>query len=487
MRNLSFRTIVAISLFCLTTVIASSAQTFTTLFTFDKINGYGPLAPLIQGTNGHFYGATPQGAANGGGAIFEMTPSGKLAGGYSFCALANCVDGRQTYAPLVQAENGNFVGVTTEGGSACASSGGDGRCGTFFELTPTGALTTLYNFCSLSNCADGYSPQTAPVEISGNFFGSVGLGGTNSAGLIYELATDGTFSIRYTFCSQTNCADGSNPGALVRGPNGNLYGTTVFGGTNRYGTIFEINPSGQLTTVYNFTGNGGDTGVSSFLQANNGNFYGTTLNFDNGDGEIFELSNTGQFTILYTFCGFNCQTQLADPGAMIQASDGNFYGVASIGGANFNGGIFKMTPAGTVSTYLSFPTCNTNFSCPSGFAPGGLMQGTDGNFYGVMDAGGWMPCFGLAGCGTVYKVTTGLPAFVSPYPNYGKVGSVMRIIGNGLTGTTNVTFNGTQAAFNVVSDTYITATVPTGASSGVIDVTTPTGTLKSNVAFRVPR
>lgn len=115
------------------------------------------------------------------------------------------------------------------------------------------------------------------------------------------------------------------------------------------------------------------------------------------------------------------------------------------------------------------------------------MQGTDGNLYGVMDGGGLVPCFGGAGCGTVYKVTTGLAPFVAPYPNYGKVGSEMRVIGNGLTGTTNVTFNGTQAAFNVVSDTYITATVPTGASSGVIEVTTPTGTLKSNVAFRVPR
>jgi uncharacterized repeat protein (TIGR03803 family) len=480
MRNLSSRTIVAIGLFCVATVIASSAQTFTTLFTFDKINGYGPLAPLIQGTNGNFYGSTPQGSRNGGGTIFEMTPSGQMLGGYSFCALANCEDGQQPNGPLLQAENGSFVGVTSEGGSTCGSSN---LCGTFFEITSGGKLTTLYNFCSLTNCADGYFPETAPLEVSGNFYGSVGLGN----GVIYEIAADGTFSIRHTFCSQKACSDGSGPGALVRGINGNLYGTTLFGGTNRYGTIFEINPSGQLTTLYNFTGTDGDTGASSLLQTSNGSFYGTTLNLNNGVGEIFELSNSGTFTILYSFCSFNCQTQLAFPGAMIQASDGNFYGIASEGGANFNGAIFKMTPAGNVSTYLSFPSCNINYSCPDGFAPGGLMQGTDGNLYGVMDGGGLVPCFGGAGCGTVYKVTTGLAPFVAPYPNYGKVGSEMRVIGNGLTGTTNVTFNGTQAAFNVVSDTYITATVPTGASSGVIEVTTPTGTLKSNVAFRVPR
>jgi uncharacterized repeat protein (TIGR03803 family) len=271
----------------------------------------------------------------------------------------------------------------------------------------------------------------------------------------------------------------------VRGTNGNLYGTTIFGGTNRYGTIFEITPSGQLTTLYNFTGTGGDTGASSLVQANNGSFYGTTLNLNNFEGEIFELTNAGKFTILYNFCSFNCQTQLSDPGALIQASDGNLYGIAATGGANLNGGIFKMTPAGSVSTYFSFPTCS--YTCPSGSFPTGFVQGTDGNFYGVMDDGGLMPCFGLTSCGTVYKVTTGLPPFVAPYPNYGKIGSEMRLIGNGLTGTTNVTFNGTQAAFHVVSDTYITATVPTGATSGVIEVTTPTGTLKSNVAFRVPQ
>jgi len=484
MRNLSSRTIIAIGLFCVMTAIASSAQTFNVLFTFDKINGYGPLAPLIQGTNGHFYGATPQGAANGGGAIFDMIPSGQMAGGYSFCALANCEDGRQTYAPLLQSTNGNFVGVTTEGGSSCESGA---LCGTFFELTSAGKLTTLYNFCSLPNCADGYYPAIAPLEVSGNFYGAISFGGANGGGLIYELAADGTFSSRYAFCSQTNCSDGSNPIGLVHGTNGNFYGTTIFGGTNQYGTIFAITPAGRLTTLYNFTGSGGDANASSMLQANNGNFYGTTLNLNNYEGEIFELTNTGKFTILYNFCPLNCQPKLSDPGAMIQGSDGNFYGIAGSGGANGNGGIFKMTPAGKVTTYLSFPACGYQSDCPSGFGPGGLLQGTDGNFYGVMDGGGWEPCFNLVGCGTVYKVTTGIPPFVTPYPNYGKVGSLMRLIGNGLTGATNVTFNGTRAVFNVVSDTYITATVPTGATSGVIEVTTPTGSMKSNVAFKVPR
>jgi uncharacterized repeat protein (TIGR03803 family) len=483
MGNLSSRTLFAIGLFCVATVIASSAQTFSVLFTFDKINGDGPLAALIQGTNGDFYGATPAGA-NGGGALFELKPSGQMAGGYSFCALANCEDGNQTYAPLLQTTSGDFVGLTTEGGSSC---GTDDLCGTFFKINSEGKLTTLYNFCSLPNCADGYYPASAPLEVSRNFYGAIAFGGAKGSGLIYEITGDGTFSSRYAFCSRTNCSDGSNPIGLVHGANGNFYGATELGGGNGYGTIFEITPASQLTTLYNFTGIGGDAYASSFLQANNGRFYGTALNLVNYEGEIFEVSNTGDFSILYNFCPLNCQPKLSDPGAMIQASDGNFYGIAGAGGANLNGGIFRMTPAGKVTTYLSFPACGYQSDCPSGFEPGGLMQGTDGNFYGVMGAGGWEPCFNLVGCGTVYKVTTGIAPFVAPYPNYGKVGSLMRVIGNGLTGTTNVTFNGTQAAFNVVSDTYITATVPTGASSGLIEVTTPTGTLKSNVAFRVPR
>jgi len=238
----------------------------------------------------------------------------------------------------------------------------------------------------------------------------------------------------------------------------------------------------SLTTLYNFTGFKGDAGGAiSLIEASNGNLYGTTLNFANFDGEIFELTKTGKFVILYTFSC--CQTPLLDPGNLIQASDGNFYGVASEGGANLNGGIFKMTPSGKVSTYINFPSCLP--TCADGSNPTGLMQATDGNFYGVMDARGLGDCFGLAGCGTVYKVTTGLPPFVALHPDYGKVGSNVKILGNNLSGTTGVTFNGTPAAFTVVSDTYIRATVPLGATTGILEVTTSSGTLTSKVSFQV--
>jgi uncharacterized repeat protein (TIGR03803 family) len=486
LRSASIPGIVAI--FCIATVSVSRAQTFTVLVTFDGPNGLAPLAPLMQSTSGNFLGTTTEGGPHGGGTVFEMRPSGKSTVLYNFCSLEDCDDGRQPYTPVIQAANGSFYGVTTEGGngSYCVDSN---YCGTFFELTTAGKLTTLYNFCSQVNCDDGYFGGSTPVEADSRFYGTIG-GGANDfygsgAGLMYEITPEGAFSILYNFCAQPNCADGADPSGILRGTNGNFYGSTAFGGKNQNGTIFEITPSGQLTTLYNFTGVAGDAGGGITVQARNGEFYGTTLNFSNGAGEIFELTKSGKFTILYTFCSFGCTTELADPGGMIQASDGNFYGTASVGGANSNGAIFKMTPSGKVTTYLSFPSCNYETSCSGGFAPAGLIQGTDGNFYGTMDAGGLLNCLGLAGCGTVYKVTTGLPAFVALNPSYGKAGSAVKILGNGFNRTTSVTFDGTPATFTIVNDTYIRAIVPTGATSGTIEVTTPSGALSSNPAFHI--
>jgi uncharacterized repeat protein (TIGR03803 family) len=472
-----------VAAFFVATAVMSTAQSFSTLFTFDGNNGFSPQS-LVQGTNGNFYGVTFGGGGEpgDGGTVFEMTSTGEMPLRYRFCSLANCADGVHPGGALTQLANGSFVGITSQGGSGASCNQLDG-CGTLFEITTAGKLTTLYNFCSQANCADGYDPYGAVLDVDGNFYGAA-LGGTNSSGLIYKITPSGEFSVLYSFCSQTNCADGSGPSGLVLGSNGNFFGGTNLFGKNGSGTLFEITPSGQLTTLYNFTGVNGDASGAFSLQARNGNFYGTTLNLNNAVGEIFELTKAGKFVILYTFCSFNCGTQLFIPGGLLQASDGNFYGKTGEGGANLNGGVFKMTPAGKVTTFVSFPSCNTESSCPSGFGPNGLVQGTDGNFYGVMDAGGLLNCHGDAGCGTFFKVTTGLPSFVALNPNYGTVGSSVNILGNGLTGTTSVTFDGTPSTFTVVSDTYIRATVPNG-TTGTIEVTTPSGTLSSNLAFQV--
>ena len=481
----SGRIAVIIAIFCAATAVSSLAQTFHTLTTFNETNGAVP-GPVIQGLDGNFHGTTLLGGSNGnnntGGTIFSMTPTGELSVVYNFCALTNCADGEGPDTTLLQGANGSYFGVTEEGGSiSCFESNG---CGTVFEFTNAGNLVTLHSFCALPNCTDGYVPGAPLVAANGIFYSAAGLSGGGD-GFLYKITPNGNFSILYTFCSQTNCTDGVDPGGIIRGANGNFYGTTAAGGTTNFGTIFEITPAGKLTTLYNFTACS-DSNPTSVMQASNGNFYGTTAGTFPCPGEVFELTSAGKFTVLHTFC-LHCSPALArGAGPLIEASDGNLYGMTGLGGTNKNGGIFKLTLSGKLTTYLSFSSCDVHTSCSDGTLPNGsLLPGTDGNFYGAMGGGGLIGCRALYGCGTVFSVTTGLNPFIAPSPSYGKIGSIVQILGNSLTGTTSVTFNGETAKFKVISDTYLEAQVPTGSTTGIIQVTTPTSTLKSNVVFRV--
>jgi uncharacterized protein (TIGR03437 family) len=160
-----------------------------------------------------------------------------------------------------------------------------------------------------------------------------------------------------------------------------------------------------------------------------------------------------------------------------QATDGNFYGITAVGGANADGTIFEITPSGTFTTLHSF--CSQD-GCKDGKQPApGLVQATDGSFYGITTAGGGR------GFGTIFRLSVGLSPFVNTLPTSGSVGAAVQILGTDLTGSTSVTFNGTATVFTVVSPTLISTAVPAGAATGVVQVTTPSGTLLSSVAFLV--
>jgi uncharacterized repeat protein (TIGR03803 family) len=368
-------------LFWAATAILSPAQheqpsadsvTFTTFINFDGIDGGNPIGPLVQGTDGNLYGTTYGGGANASGTVFKVTPGGTLTTLYEFCSQANCADGILPAAPVLGTD-GNLYGITLSGGA--------NGSGTAFKITPGGTLTTLYNWCSEPNCADGvygFFPEPARPfvqAVDGNFYGVNDAGGPDFSGTFFKLTPGGVLSTLYTFCSQPNCTDGALPTGLIQAADGYFYGTTLNGGTNGDGTVFKISPGGTLTTLYNFCSQGG-AGVCT-------------------DGALpFE--------------------------GLIQAADGNFYGSTGYGGANVNsascaaegggcGTIFKITPSGTLTTVYSF--CSQT-NCADGAAPeSGLAQGTDRNLYGSTAAGGISSCtnfyYGIPGCGTVFRLTPG--------------------------------------------------------------------------------
>ena len=472
------------SLFCTLAFISVSAQnTFSTLLQFTGANGATPSAVLVQGTNGAFYGTTQVGSTgcvpNGCGTVFKITPDGIFNKLHTF----NSKDGSVPTAGVIQGSQGNFYGTTSTGGLFGS--------GTVFRMAPGGGITTLYSFCGQSGCSDGSNPTGELVQgKNGNFYGMTSLRGAFDAGTVFRITPAGLLTTLYSFCAQSLCADGSSPrGALIQGADGNFYGMTSSGGAHGGGTVFRISSAGTLVTIYNFCAqpgcSDGATPLAGLVQGNQGNFYGTTsaggnssCNPTNGCGTVFRITMGGALTTLYTFCvQNNCSNGSAPASGLTRGTDGKFYGTTSAGGANNDGTIFRITAAGVLTKLHSFN--GTDGKDPVA----ALLQGTNGKFYGTTSQGGF-GC-GTTGCGTVFSLDVGLGPFIETRPNSGTVGTSVIILGNGLTGTTAVTFNGTTAEFIVISDSEITTTVPDGATTGAVQATTPSGILSSNNSFQV--
>jgi uncharacterized repeat protein (TIGR03803 family) len=396
--------------FCVASSLVSSAQTLQTLVPFDFTDGAYSYGTLIQDADGNFYGTTYDGGANSEGTVFEVTPGGTLTTLYSFCAQANCADGARPMAGLAQGIDGNYYGTTSTGGAnSNAMCPGSGGCGTVFRMTPAGKLTTLYSFCSTGNCTDGISPVSGLVQDSaGNFYGTTPSGGLNVAGTIFEVPAGGTLTTLYSFCSLANCADGIAPSAgLLRGTDGNFYGTTGSGGADSAGTFFEFLSNSTLTTLHSFCSlencaDGSDP-WGGLLQGTDGNFYGTThTGGANGQGTVYEITPGGALNTLYSFCSLSkCADGDAPYAGLVQGTDGNFYGAAYTGGAHGRGTVFQITPGGVLNALYSF--CSLS-KCADGVSPyAGLVQGTDGNFYGTDVFGGNTTTGCASGCGTIYK------------------------------------------------------------------------------------
>lgn len=373
----------------LASAVSLPAQTLTTLFGFSGPDGAAPDGGLIQAKDGNFYGTASNGGPNCGvegcGTVYKITPDGALTTLYNFCSLPNCADGLFPAAGLIQGRDGNFFG-TTFGGGAIGN-------GTVFQITASGTLTTLHSF----NGSDGSTPFAPVIQArDGNFYGTTYAGGADNAGTVFKMTPDGTLTTLYSFCDQDSCAHGDSPEAgLVQGRDGNFYGTTEFGGPLRpaVGTVFKITPSGTLTTLQDFTQGNGAYPQGGLVQATDGSFYGTTRQGGpNGFGIVFKITSSGVMTILYSFSGY--PSGGAYPvAALIQAVDRNFYGTTLGGGPGNEGTIFKITPTGTLTTLQTFDGSDgTNPDGP-------LVQATDGSFYGTTVEGG------PNALGTVFRLT----------------------------------------------------------------------------------
>ena len=444
------------------------AQIFTTLLNFDNANGqFPPYGSLVQGPDGNFYGVTLDGGTAtaclfGCGTIFKITPSGQLTTLYSFCSQSGCTDGAGPYGGLVLANNGLFYGTTAFGGLGW---------GLIYSISQSGVYTVVHTF----DGTNGADPVSALVQASdGNLYGVTPGGGADSTGIVFKMTLTGTFTTIASF----NTFNGQSPESTLVQIGGIFYGTTDQGGANGYGTIFKVTRSGVITGLHSFRGSDGRNPVGGLVPGSNGKLYGTTQfggsssACRSGCGTIFEITPSGSFATVHNF-DFSDGSVLS--GALIQANDGHLYGTTQGGGPGCLiscGTIFEIAGTQLITLYA--------FSSASGNTPEATVtQGTDGTFYGTTIFGG------TNNDGTVFNLSTGLTPLVVTAPTSGKIGLPVLIMGNNLTGATSVTFNGTPATFSVLSNNSLSAKVPPGATSGTVQVTTASGTLNSNPVFQV--
>jgi uncharacterized repeat protein (TIGR03803 family) len=399
------KTILAISTLVMV-VTRTAAAGERVLVNFNGNNGNGPYGGLISDAAGNLYGTTTGGGPHLYGTVFELMP--KAGGGWSGKLLhsftANGVDGIAPYTRLVIDAAGNLYGTT--------NNGGPNNVGTVFELTPTTSGTwkerILYSFGN--NQVDGTNPYGGLIlDSSGNLYGTTAGGGVYFNGTVFELTPGNAGGWTETVLHNFNFSDGISPYAgLVFDASGNLYGATYAGGTYGYGTVFELTPQGSgqwnETVLFNFNGQNatGDAPYATLIFDTAGNLYGTTVFGGTYDsGMVFELTPqaSGEWieTVVHSFEPSNWDG--GNPfGGLIRDAAGNLYGTTNQGGRFNYGTVFKLTPkAGGGWTEQLLHVFNDNGK--DGYNPYcTLLSDNGGNLYGVTYQGG------THNAGTVFEI-----------------------------------------------------------------------------------
>ncbi len=328
---------------------------------------------LLQAADGNFYGTTPRGGTSGIGSFFQLTPAGTLKTLHSFPNIfgVGTPEGVWPNAGVIQGADGAFYGTTSR---------------SVYKITAAGVLTTLL-------VGGDVKGRGLATDLAGNLYGTTGTGGTLNAGTIFKLTPGGTLTTLHSF--QYNDRDGGYPTVgLTFGKDGKLYGVTPGGGASRAGVVFQITPTGTFKLLHSFRSNGASPTQSCMLvRGIDGNFYGTTSNFRTVDlpETVYQITPTGVFTEIHTFGGDEGSGPV---GGLVQAPDGNFYGVTSTGGLYGFGTLYRVGPAGAFMTLHAFNGQEEG----SAVAAAPLVVGTDGKLYGMTTSGG-------NGAGVFYRFT----------------------------------------------------------------------------------
>jgi uncharacterized repeat protein (TIGR03803 family) len=358
-------------------VVSAHAQLpkYTTLHSFSKSDGSIPNASPIQDENGNLYGTTYKGGGRNAGTVFKLDPSGNLTTLHEF----GLGDGAGPNAALVRDVNGNLYGTTSGGGSRACAYG----CGSIFRIDANGVFTSLHLF---AGGTDGETPLGGLLlDQNGNLYGTTRYGGISGNGTIFKLQPDGSLITLYLFKAYP---DGEQPFAgLVADAMGNMYGTTWAGGTAfNYGTIYKLDASGKETVLYRFRGAAdGSSPNSGVILDDAGNLYGTTAGGGGsgggfGPGVVYKLDSNGAYTVLHTFSDAGGVTSYAP---LVRDGNGNLYGTTILGGLRNFGTVFRLEPSGryrVLHNFLGGRDRGRNYS--------GLFRDNAGNLYGTTTRGG---------------------------------------------------------------------------------------------------
>lgn len=384
---------------------------FAVLHTFtESPDGAAPGGGLVNDAAGNLYGTTVEGGLLDQGTVYEIDKTGAERVLYRF---RGGDDGYSPVGSLTFDPAGNLYGATVGGGSKSPEVCDGYGCGTIFELAKTGKQTVLHAFETGSG-DDGSEPEAGLVgDGAGYFYGTTILGGT-FFGAVFRIDAAGREIILHSFNGTTDGAYPS--AALILDAAGSLYGTTtgslgvasVTPATERdssadYGTVFKLTATGQEIVLHTFTGTpDGEFPTARLLRDQAGNLYGTTVEGGTGScGTVFKVTATGHETVLYNF---TCTPDGAYPYAgLVRDPAGNLYGTTSEGGAYDQGAVFELSPNGTERVLYSF----------TGGEDGGrptadLLLDAAGNLYGTTSFGGDLslcPAFGESGCGVVFRLT----------------------------------------------------------------------------------